>query len=239
MNLSACVKKATIILLTVIMISACAGSKVKVGNLDAAKGKVFKIGIVKAAGSTLPTILPFTDSQIESKKKALEQINIEEVCAKLRKYYGLQIDSAVDRTVRTVREGIGGPASPRPGVSVNMKFIAESAYYGNLKYDETSTLWLMLGGNSSLTFGENFQNVIDVYYGMDSDSIGFFETDFHYAVKVVSSGESILEVRGAAATIRNPMNGPFIDNGALWAQYIKNAAHIDKSLERDLESSRK
>lgn len=124
-------KRVAELFLTALILSGCAGPNVKVGNLDAAKDKVFRIGIVKAAGTTPITLLPFTDSRIESKKNALEHIKVAEVCAKLKKFYGLQTDCTIDKTVRTVREGVGGPTSnpsAGAGFSLRLKPTAESAY---------------------------------------------------------------------------------------------------------------
>lgn len=238
---SAHAKRVAELFLTALILSGCAGPNVKVGNLNAVKDKVFRIGIVKAAGTTPITLLPFTDSQIESKKKALEQIKVDEVCAKLMKSYGIQTDCSIDKTVRTVREGVGGPTSHPPtsaGFSLSLKPTAESAYYGNMKFDETSMLWLMLGGNTSINEKTQLQDVIDIIYDMKPEQMGF-TTSFSYSVKVASSGENVLEVNGVAANIRTPMSGLIIDHDALWKQYILNAAHVDEALERELSSSQK
>lgn len=238
---SAQARRVAELFLTALILSGCTGPNVKVGNLNVAKDKVFRIGIVKAAGTTPITLLPFTDSRIESKKKALEQIKVDEVCSKLKKFYGLQTDCSVDKTARTVREGVDGSTSSPPsggGFSLRLKPTAESAYFGNMKFDETNRLWLMLGGNTSLNEKTQLQDVIDINYDMKPGNVGF-STSFSYSVKVASSGENVLEVNGVAANIRTPMSGLIVDNDALWEQYILNAAHVDEALERELSSSQK
>lgn len=229
------VAKSVFLLFVMLVINGCAAQTVKVGNLDALKGKTFKLGVVKAAGSP-PSALPFADTRIFFKNKALQRVPIDDVSSTLAERFAIAIDTSVDKGPHVVEEGAEGTSAPlpKPGVSVNLKPAIENAYYGTLEYGDSNRFWMMMGGSAKIKNEEDFPDVMNLTYSMEQASLGF-ETRFLYFIKVKSSGQDVLEINGVVATIRTPTHGGIIFNEeGIWDEYVKHAGDINDALKRDL-----
>lgn len=216
--------------------SGCATSqRVNLEVLEASKAKTFKLGVVKAAGS-LPSI-PFAgSSHLSAKEKALARIPIEDICATLKEEYALQIDTNVDRTPKVVKERSGNGTAPPPtraGFTINLQPTTENAYYGNIEYDNASTIWLMLGGNSKTKNDQDVPEIMNVSYGFEVAPFTF-KAYFLYAITIKSSGKDVLSLTGIVETIPLPMKGLIIDEDGIWNEYVEYATRINNALKRDL-----
>ena len=226
----------------ILTVTGCATSqKVNLDVLEACKAKQFKLGVVKAAGVGIMGIVG--SAYVSEKKKALSKIPIEEICSTLNNTYFLKIDTNVDRTPKIVKERYGNNGMPpshaaKPGLSlsINLQPETENAYYGNLEYDNASTIWLMLGGNSKINNENQVPDVVNVTYALEHIAFGF-KLRFHYAINVKSSGKDVLSLKGIVETISTPKNGLIIDEAGVWKEYVKYAAHINDALKRDLKEA--
>lgn len=222
----------------IFIITGCATpQKVNLSILEGCKNKTFKLGVVKAAVNCETT--PF-GPDIEQKKKALARIPIEEICSMLNEHYALKIDTNVDRSPRVVEEAFGSgepypPTSVSGGMhlSIHLRPTTENAYYGNLTYDNSSTFWLMLGGDSKTSNDEAVPDVVNVTYWMENQAFSF-KTKLLYSIHVKSSGQDVLALTGIVEIVPIQM-GLFGDQkGDSWDLYIEYAGHIKEALERDL-----
>ena len=232
----------TLLLCCVAVGYGCATSqKVNIEVLETCKTKTFKLGVVKAAGSTA---IPFEGSRISEKKRALEKIPIEDVCQTLHEKYALKIDTNISKVPNVVKERTGSSGtsqlSGQTGFSINLQPTTENAYYGNLEYDNASTLWLMLGGNSKVTNENGVPDVVNLTYSMEDDPVPFsFRTRFLYSIRIKSSGQDVLGIKGIVDTIPTPNNGLVLDPNGLWDEYVKYAGRINDALKRDLAEAPK
>ena len=221
-------------------LAGCSTSqKINHDVLTECANKNFKLGVVKSAGS-LPTLPILGANNIDSKQKALSLIPIEEICSTLNSSFSINIDANVDRTPRTVKERVDDRGMPpshpsKPGASFNLKLQAstENVYYGNLEYDNASTIWLMLGGDSKTVNDESVPDVVNVTYVMETVPLGF-KLRFRYLINVKSSGKDVLTLKGIIDSISTPKKGLIIDVAGVWEEYVKHAPMINDAIKRDL-----
>jgi hypothetical protein len=242
MNLFRSIHILSIIMFFIGFTGCTTSQKVNLSVLEGCKNKTFKLGVVKAAVNCQTT--PF-GPDIEQKKKALARIPIEEICSTLNEQYALKIDTNVDRSPRVVEESFGSgetyPATPVSGglhLSIHLRPTTENAYYGNLIYDNSSTFWLMLGGDTKTNNDEAVPDVVNVTYWMENQAFSF-KTKLLYSIHMKSSGQDVLALTGIVESVPIQM-GLFSEQKAdSWDVYIEYAGHIKEALERDLTEAAK
>jgi hypothetical protein len=201
--------------------------------LEQNKNKTFKLGLVKAVGDPIAGM--WGSSGIEYKKKALENVPIAEICSILSTKYSITIDSNVDKTSKAVKEAMGsyGPdygryPSGNRGLSfsVNLQPSIDNAYYGNLEYDNASTLGIMVGTSSKIINNKEFPDVVNVTYSVDHSML---KESFYYNIDITSSEQEILKMRGLVGS--TPATG---SQEGSWNSYADYAGHISEALKKDL-----
>jgi hypothetical protein len=228
---------ATLCLITSIG-AGCAATyqKVDVHLLEQNRNMTFKPGLVKAVGKPMSGF--WGASGIEYKMKALDRVQVAEICSILSSKYSITIDATVDKTSKVVKEAIGaGPPSGGTGSGASYSFTLQpsidNAYYGNLRYDESSTLGILFGSSSQVINSNEFPNAINMIYSLDYDSFGF-KTSFHYDIAIRSSDQDIVTMHGIIASISTPTKYGFGDQEAIWKSYVDYAGRISDALRRDL-----
>ncbi|MEK6744040.1 MAG: hypothetical protein AABZ15_10530 [Nitrospirota bacterium] len=210
-----------------ILSTGCATTyqEVDAALLEQNKSKTFKLGIVKAAGN--PLVGLFGSSYIDEKKKALDNVPIAEICSILSNKYSITIDTNVDKTVKVVTEAMrSGPPTGgnQPGVFITLNRPIENAYYGNLVYENASTLGLVFGSSSQIINKKEFPDVVNVTYSLDP---GFKQT-FFYDINIISSEQVILKMHGIVGSIEPDSIGFNYDS------YVDYAGRISEALKKDL-----
>jgi len=229
---------AMLLCITVFIVSGCASpQKIDTALLESCKPKTFQVGVVKTGGQqSIP--LPFGSTHITQKTAALTKIPINEICSTLGDRFSLKINTEVDRTPKVVKErdrNVGGPPGSNGGAtfSVQLQPVTENAYYGNLRYDNSSSLYLMLGGSPATINERGIAETVNVTYSMEYQPFSF-KLVFLYEISVQSSGQDVIRLNGTVKEISAPMKGLFCDENAAWDAYVQYADQINSALARDL-----
>jgi len=207
--------------------------RVNTDLLEQNRSKTFKLGVVKAIGTT--NVAPiFASFGLEHKKRALENIPIDEIGSLLSSRYSITVDTTADKTPRNVKEGCDAPllvikhSKDNDLIFLGDRIYAwtDNVYYGNLMYETVSPMGTILRGDCPQIINNmDFPNLINVTYAFNYEST---ET-FYYDINISSSGQDILTMHGIAGRVA------ITDNlEDRWKSYADHAAGITEAVKRDL-----
>ena len=195
-------------------------------KIDSAGQKIFKLGVVKAAGDIS---VPFT-GRLPKKKEALNRIPVEEICSILFNEYGLEVDISVDRTIKIAKERVD--VAGHQGTT-QLYTYCKNPYYGNLEYLDVHPILLVFGADTNIIADPSVTDFLNITYTFEIVPF-IFKVRFLYNIVIKSSSDELLSIQGAVASIPLPRKGLFGDTDAVWDAYVKHAAHIDEVLRDEL-----
>lgn len=206
-----------------LLFSACATTphKVNIKAIEANKNKMFKLGIVKVEGR-----MPILGGDNVGKKiMALEKIPIKEICDILSSSYGLQINTEINKTVKTVKE--------------QMSLLSENPYWGNKEYRQTGSLEFMLTNKDTIIQDGDVGDVVYITYGYITVGLPWALKDkFYYEIIVKSDATVLIDNKGTIAVVDIPKKGFILDSEGVWNNLVSYTDKITEALAKNINKAK-
>jgi hypothetical protein len=222
--------------LLLLFFSSCAtfSHKVNFKEIKENKNKIFKLNMVKVVGCKGL----YRDDYIEKKRGALEKIPIDKICNTLNSYYGLEIDTNINKTIQIAYECVecgfkksSNGASPHSGVTVTIQPTCQNPYWGYIEppQDILNNIIFKMFKKPKIS---QLSEIIEITYGCcQSDaSRMLFDTKLEYQVIIKTKDKVLVKHRGIVESFKKQKN--------MWDNIVSYTDKINEALVRDINKTK-